>query len=89
MLEAAASQGEGGMVRVGEEPPFEDPIPGAANWTLAEISQALVDFRELMTKVERLTEVYTQKYQVGLCSCHYLLCQEGCQIGSECVCYIS
>lgn len=57
------------MVREGEEPPFEDPIPGAANWSLTEVTQALVDFGELMTKVERLTQVYTQKSQVGHCRC--------------------
>ncbi|KAK3885458.1 hypothetical protein Pcinc_010338 [Petrolisthes cinctipes] len=65
LLEAVARQGESGEVREGEEPAFEDPIPGAANWTLTEVNQALVDFRELMRKVERLTDCYNQKAQSG------------------------
>ncbi|XP_045137927.1 uncharacterized protein LOC123520093 isoform X8 [Portunus trituberculatus] len=41
----------------------EDPIPGAENWPLAEVTRALVDFQALLDKVERLTSVYSNRAQ--------------------------
>ncbi|KAK8381760.1 hypothetical protein O3P69_015065 [Scylla paramamosain] len=57
-------QGAGVVSASGDTPEGEeDPIPGAENWSLEEVTRALVDFQALLEKVERLTTVYSNRAQ--------------------------
>lgn len=57
-------QGAGDASASGDTPEGEeDPIPGAENWSLVEVTRALVDFQALLEKVERLTSVYSNRAQ--------------------------
>ncbi|XP_042242915.1 uncharacterized protein LOC121880024 isoform X4 [Homarus americanus] len=45
------------------ETPYEDPIPGAENWTIDEVAQGIVEFQALYDKVDRLQGMYSIKAQ--------------------------
>lgn len=52
------------------ESPYEDPVPGAENWTSEEIKKAIVEFQALFDKVENLKDMYMTKARV----CNIIFC---------------
>ncbi|KAG7157401.1 hypothetical protein Hamer_G005824 [Homarus americanus] len=48
------------------ETPYEDPIPGAENWTIDEVAQGIVEFQALYDKVDRLQGMYSIKAQADV-----------------------
>ncbi|XP_018010025.1 uncharacterized protein LOC108667504 [Hyalella azteca] len=51
------------LAQSSRESPYEDPIPGAASWSLEEINAGLADFRGLYEKVDTLRNAYDVKTQ--------------------------
>lgn len=45
---------------------YENPVPGAENWSNEEIENAITDFQVLYDKVDRLQAMYAQKAEVNL-----------------------
>lgn len=46
------------------ETQYEDPIPGAENWSTEEVNKGIVEFQALFDKVDHLKDMYMAKAQV-------------------------